>query len=148
MRIVTKYALSTSKGAFGRWVTRVQKMPPAERIIMIRSGLKIELLADAGQHYGLSQAKLSRLLGISEPTITRKLKSGGKLGPMESERLARIAMIEAEAKDVFGSVDLAKRWMLEPNLALGEAPLSLLDTDAGADEVRKVLSSIAYGGVA
>jgi uncharacterized protein (DUF2384 family) len=38
--------------------------------------------------------------------------------------------------------------MLAPNLALGESPLSLLDTDAGADEVRKILAAIAYGGVA
>jgi hypothetical protein len=37
--------------------------------------------------------------------------------------------------------------MLEPNLALGEPPLLLLDTDTGADEVRKVLAAIAYGGV-
>ena len=32
--------------------------------------------------------------------------------------------------------------------ALGDAPLSLLDTDTGADEVRKLLAAIAYGGVA
>lgn len=38
--------------------------------------------------------------------------------------------------------------MLQPNLALGDAPLSLLDTDMGADEIRKALNSIAYGGVA
>jgi len=40
----------------------------------------------------------------------------------------------------------AKRWLLEPNLVLGEPPLSLLDTDAGADETKKTLASIAYGG--
>jgi len=87
-------------------------------------------------------------LGISDATITRKIKAGGKLGPMESERLARIASVEAEAEKVFDSSELARRWMLEPNLALGEAPLSFLDTDTGADEVRKVLAAIAYGGVA
>lgn len=109
--------------------------------------MKVTLLVGAGQYYGISQSRLSKLLGVSDATVTRKIKAGGKLSPQESERLARIALIEAEAEDVFDSDALAKRWMLEPNLALGESPLSLLDTDTGADEVRKVLASIAYGGV-
>jgi putative toxin-antitoxin system antitoxin component (TIGR02293 family) len=134
--------------AFSKWGETVRNMPPAQRIEMIRDGVKVGLLVGAGQYYGLSQARLSKLLGISDATITRKIKSGGKLGPLESERLARIALIEAEAEAVFGAPDLARRWMLEPNLALAEAPLSLLDTDTGADEVRKVLAAIAYGGVA
>lgn len=66
---------------------------------------------------------------------------------MESERLTRIALLKAEAERVFTSPDLAKSWMLEPNVALGESPLSLLDTETGADEVRKVLVAIACGGV-
>lgn len=144
----TKSGTTLSGNAFSEWGDTVRKMHPAKRIKMIRSGVKVTLLVGVSQYYGISQAKLSKLLGISDATITRKIKSGGNLGPMESERLARIAMIETEAEEVFTSPDLAKRWMLEPNLALGEAPLSLLDTDTGADEVRKVLTSIAYGGVA
>lgn len=134
--------------AFSTWGHKVRKMPPAKKIKMIRGGVEITLLVGAGQYYGISQSNLSRLLGVSDATITRKIKAGSKLGPQESERLARIAAIEAEAEEVFDSQDLAKQWMLEPNLALGEAPLSLLDTDAGGVEVRKVLSAIAYGGVA
>lgn len=139
---------AASASAFSKWGDSVRKMPPAKRIEMIRDGVKVTLLVGARQYYGLPQSKLSKLLGVSDATITRKIKSGGKLGPMESERLARIALIEADAEEVFGAPDLAKRWMLEPNLALGEPPLSLLDTDTGADEVRKVLAAIAYGGVA
>lgn len=110
--------------------------------------MKVSLLVDAGQYYGLSQKKLAKLLGISNATITRKLNSQEKLGPIESERLARIALIETEAEEVFTSPELAKQWMLEPNLVLGESPLSLLDTDTGADEVRKILAAIADGSVA
>lgn len=143
---VTKAA--SSARSFSRWGDTVRKMPPTKRIEMIRDGVKVTLLVGAGEYYGLSQSKLSKLLGVSDATIARKIKSGGKLGPMESERLARIALIESEAEEVFGSADLAKRWMLEPNVALGEAPLSFLDTDTGADEVRKILAAIAYGGVA
>jgi putative toxin-antitoxin system antitoxin component (TIGR02293 family) len=143
-----KQKMASSGRSFLEWGDTILKMPPAKRIEMIRGGVKVALLVGAGQYYGISQTRLSKLLGISDATITRKIRSGGKLGPMESERLARIALIEAEAEGVFDSSDLAKRWMLEPNLALGESPLSLLDTDTGADEVRKVLAAIAYGGVA
>jgi putative toxin-antitoxin system antitoxin component (TIGR02293 family) len=123
-------------------------MPPAKKIAMIREGVDVALLISAGQYYGISQARLSQLIGVSDATVARKIKAGGRLSPQESERLARIAAVEAEADDVFDSPDLARRWMLEHNLALGEPPLSLLDTDAGAEEVRKVLASIAYGGAA
>ena len=133
---------------FSAWGSVVRKMPPAKKIAMIREGVDVALLIGAGQYYGISQTSLSRLIGVSDATVARKIKAGGRLSPQESERLARIAAVEAEAEDVFDSQDLARRWMLEHNLALGEPPLSLLDTDAGAEEVRKVLASIAYGGAA
>ena len=113
---------------------------------MIREGVKATLLLEASQYYDISQFRLSKLLGISNATVTRKIKSEGRLSPMESERLMRVALIEVVAEDVFASPDLAKSWMLEPNLVLGESPLSILDTDIGADEVRKILAAIAYGG--
>jgi len=135
-----------SKYSFSKWVEAVRNMPPSRRIRMIREGVQATLLPGVARYYGISQTRISKLIGISSTTVNRKIKSGGKLGPMESERLARIALIEAEAEDVFTSPDLAKNWMLQPNLALGEPPLSLLDTDIGANEVRKVLVAMAYGG--
>lgn len=147
--IKSKAPKSPGKGhTFSTWGNTVRKMAPAKKIKMIRQGVEVVYLLRAGQYYGISQTKLSHLIGVSEATVARKIKAGGKLSPQESERLARIAAVEAEAADVFDSQDLAKRWMLERNLALGEAPLSLLDTDAGADEVRKVLAAIAYGAAA
>ncbi len=133
---------------FLTWGDAVRAMPAAKKIDMIREGVAVTYLVKAGAHYDIPQAKLARLIGISEATLSRKIKAGGKLAPPESERLARIAAVESEATDVFGSRELAKRWMLEPNLILGEAPVTLLDTDAGANEVRKALAAIAYGAAA
>jgi putative toxin-antitoxin system antitoxin component (TIGR02293 family) len=65
---------------------------------------------------------------------------------IEIERLERIALIENEADNVFGQSDRARDWLTKNNVALGATPLSMLDTENGAAEVRKVLSSIAYGG--
>lgn len=134
--------------SFIDWGKAITKMNPLERIKMIREGINVERLVEATKYYGISQLELSKILGVSNATITRKIKSASNLGPVESERLARIALIEAEAEEVFSTPDQAKRWMLEPNLALGEPPFSLLDTDSGGHEVKKLLSAIACGGVA
>lgn len=143
-----KQNMELSGYSFPEWGAMILKMPPAKRIEMVRKDVKPSYLVGAGRYYNIPQSELSKLIGISSATITRKIKSGERLGPLESERLARIALIEAEAEKVFNSSELARRWMLEPNLALGESPLSLLDTDVGAEEIRKILASIAYGGVA
>jgi len=119
-----------------------------QRVELIRHGVDATVFVKAFMHYDLPRAKMAKIIGLSDATAGRKIKARAKLGPLESERLIRIAMIEAEAEHVFGSRDAAKHWMLSNNLVLGESPLSLLDTDAGAGEVRKVLNSIAYGGVA
>jgi putative toxin-antitoxin system antitoxin component (TIGR02293 family) len=137
-----------SDESFINWGRAITKMNPLERIKMIRDGIAVGRLVEATKYYGISQMELAKILGVSNATITRKIKSASNLGPIESERLARIALIETEAEEVFSTPDQAKRWMLEPNLALGESPFSLLDTDSGAHEVKKLLSAIAYGGVA
>jgi uncharacterized protein (DUF2384 family) len=51
------------------------------------------------------------------------------------------------AEKVFGSAEVAKRWLKTNNLALGKAPVEFLHSDDGVQEVKKVLNAIAYGGV-
>lgn len=75
-----------------------------------------------------------------------KIKSGSLLGQNETERLSRIALIENEAEKVFGTSGMARDWLTKINASLGDTPLSMLDTETGAGEVRKILSAIAYGG--
>lgn len=47
---------------------------------------------------------------------------------------------------VFGSKKKAQHWLSTRNLALGASPASMLNTEAGRNEVRKVLTAIAGGG--
>jgi len=52
----------------------------------------------------------------------------------------------ALAIEVLGSVEKARRWMRKDNRALGGAsPLSLLDTDVGAEAVDDVLTRVEQG---
>lgn len=53
----------------------------------------------------------------------------------------------AEAERVLGDAEKAKRWLNQKNLALGSTPTAMLVTEAGTNEVRKVLNAIAYGGI-
>ena len=104
------------------------------------------MLVSASDHFGMPRNLFAKLLGISPATAERKIQSGTLLGQIETERLERIALIENEAEKVFGTSDMALGWLISKNAALGSTPLSMLDTETGAGEVRKVLSSIAYGG--
>ena len=73
-------------------------------------------------------------------------KHTGHLSPDESERLYRLAKILAFAESVLGDKAKARHWLNSPNRALGNVtPLSLLETEAGADEVANVLGRIEYG---
>jgi len=86
-------------------------------------------------------------MGMSSANAARKIRNRSLLGPAESERLERLALIQDMAEKVFSSEDMAREWLLRNNLVLGEAPMSMLDTGVGGDEIRKLLASIAYGGV-
>jgi putative toxin-antitoxin system antitoxin component (TIGR02293 family) len=64
----------------------------------------------------------------------------------ESDRLYRVACVIARAEEVLGSSQAAERWLKEPLPALGfETPLSILDTDEGAQMVCDLLGRIEHG---
>lgn len=132
---------------FTRWSGNVARSDAGERIKIIRNGVDATILVSASEHFNMPRAVMAQFLGISPATAERKIKSRGLLGQAESERLERLALIENEAAGVFGNADNARAWLTRKNHALGASPLSLLDTDVGAGEVRKVLAAIAYGGV-
>jgi len=56
-------------------------------------------------------------------------------------------LVIAEAILVFGDTDKAIEWLNRKNLVFGKTPISLLNSEAGTEVVRKVLSAIAHGGV-
>lgn len=65
----------------------------------------------------------------------------------KTEASSMKALIIKEADEVFGSPEKAKKWLNDKNKMLGMTPLEMLKTENGAQEVRKILSAIAYGGV-
>ena len=137
----------TNLAKFQKWRTSVAQSNAGARIKLIRTGVPANVLVFASEYFDMPRAQFVKIMGMSPATAERKIKSRSLLGPIESERLERLAIIENQAEQVFGDAGKAKNWLTQKNLALGDTPLSMLDTETGAREVRKVLGSIAYGGI-
>lgn len=114
----------------------------------VRQGLPFACVENVAQLLGLSMSRLYPLIAMSASTAHRRQQQR-VLSPDESDRLARIARVTAEAVRVFGDVDTAKRWLARPHVVLGNAaPLDLLDTDSGAEQVTDELVRIELGELA
>jgi putative toxin-antitoxin system antitoxin component (TIGR02293 family) len=111
-----------------------------------REGLPVKTLPALAEELDVERKTLAKVVGISDRTLSRRLASGSKLSPDESDRTMRAARVFALAKDTLGSSEKAARWLRKPNLALaGEVPLDLLDTDTGRHSVETILRRIEYG---
>ena len=137
----------TNVAKFQKWRTSVAQSNAGARIKLVRAGMPANVLVFTSEYFDMPRAQFVKIMGMSPATAERKIKNRSLLGPIESERLERLAIIESQAEKVFGDAEKAKNWLTQKNLTLGDTPLSMLDTETGAGEVRKVLGAIAYGGV-
>jgi putative toxin-antitoxin system antitoxin component (TIGR02293 family) len=113
---------------------------------VIRRGLSIASFKRVADYYQLSNAQMSEKIGTSLRTIIRLEKEKKPLNPTWSDRLYRLARIAAQAQTVFENPKTATDWLKRPNRALdGYAPVDLLDTDAGTQQVAELLDRIEYG---
>jgi putative toxin-antitoxin system antitoxin component (TIGR02293 family) len=121
---------------------------PVDWISAIRKGFPASALDSLGRTVNATNAECALMLGISVRALTWR-RNKGTLTHNESERLFRVARVIARSEDVF--VDLANGfvWLKDPNISLGGVmPISLLDTETGAEMVMDVLGRIEHGVVA
>ena len=70
------------------------------------------------------------------------------LKPTTFQQRDQAASIARRAEDVFESKEIAASWLATPNEALGGAtPARHCETEQGAQQGRRVLNAIEYGGV-
>lgn len=111
----------------------------------IRAGLSPKSVERLTEQLEMSEDELCAALGIPRRTLTRR-KNEPRLDPKESEAVLRLARVAGRAADVLGDLAAAHRWLRKPNRALGgRTPLSLLDTELGAELVTDVLGRIEHG---
>ena len=129
----------------GRGVLRAKPHTRLEWIGMIRQGIPAAAVDSLLKAIRVSQVDLARMLGIPERTLARR-KREGTLNSEESAKLLRLARVVGRATEVFEDADAALDWLKAPNSALArKTPLSLLDTEIGAESVLDTLGRIEHG---
>jgi putative toxin-antitoxin system antitoxin component (TIGR02293 family) len=83
---------------------------------------------------------------ISRTSWASARKSGsGRLSPAMSEKILRLARVQARAAETFGR-EKARLWLLRPCEPLdGRPPLALLASESGARAVETLLGRIDHG---
>lgn len=120
-------------------------LSPLDWVEVIRRGLPSATVDALTKVTHLSRSELAAAVGIPERTLARR-KREGRLTSEESSRLVRLARAVARGEEVFEDLDAAVDWLKSPNASLGgTTPLSLLDTDIGAESVMDTLGRIEHG---
>ena len=119
-----------------------------QRRTAVYEGLPVKMLRLLMNRGEISIGDLSRVIA-NRRTLERRLKDGDRLNREESDRLARFLRTLNLAEEIFEDVDAAMRWLRSPKRAFGNvAPLDLLATSAGAEEVDLRLHQSMHGMVA
>jgi putative toxin-antitoxin system antitoxin component (TIGR02293 family) len=113
-------------------------------ITAVREGLPFESFTSLRAALELGTDDLAKLLGIPRRTLTKR-RNDGSFTVSESNAISRVARLHRETVAFFGDQVDALRWLKTPLPALDATPLSLLDTDPGADAVSVLLRQLAWG---
>lgn len=127
-----------SKGIKGELTTM-------EWVSVIRHGVSPTALDNLSDVLSITTAELSDTVDISLRTLRRR-KGAARLDSDETGKLVRVARVFERAEEVFESPDEARAWLKTSNAALsGQTPMSLLDTEIGAQSVLDTLGRIEHG---
>ena len=124
---------------------QVKQRTALDWVLVIRQGLSSAAVDSLAKTLRVTQSELAAALGIPERTLIRRKKEVAR-NSEESAKLVRLARVVVRAKETFENLDTALDWLKSPNAALsGATPLSLLDTDIGAESVMDTLGRIEHG---
>lgn len=137
------YKAGSSKGLI--LMDAIPSMDTEEKITLIRHGVSKNDLEEIKEQSGLDYDTLSTILAVSRATLINK-KGIERFDSATSERILLLADILAYGQSVFEDKDRFNTWMKNSNKALGDkAPLELMDTLYGIQEVKKLIGRIEYG---
>lgn len=129
----------------GKRVLQAKSRTPLDWVSVIRRGISSVAVDSLAKTIHVTQSELAAALGIPERTLVRRKKEG-ILNSEESAKLVRLARVVERAEQVFEDLDASIDWLKSPNAALsGATPLSLQDTDIGAECVLDTLGRIEHG---
>ena len=98
--------------------------------------------------HGVDRSVVVPLIG-AETTIRRRVQEEAKFTAAESERLMRVIRVYAQAVDLFGDEETAKRWLMTPAQWLADSPpikpIMLAAPEPGARLIEQSLLRTAHG---
>ena len=126
-------------------ITGIDADTISDLIAAVRQGLPFDVFTQLRNILGVNAATLSQLIGLPVRTLHRRKQEGG-FRPEESDNLLRIARVISCVLDFFTDEVEAIHWLKTPEVTFDDAtPLSLLDTEIGAQEVIRLLGQLEHG---
>jgi putative toxin-antitoxin system antitoxin component (TIGR02293 family) len=130
----------------GRKVLKASPRTALDWQAIIESGIPVGSAEALKASIAVADSQFAQLLGVSGKTLSRVRGARGRLDPVASDRLFRLARIVALAIEVLEDEARALHWLKRGQIGLGgRTPLSLLGTDPGRDEIEKLLLRIEHG---
>lgn len=112
----------------------------------MRGGISAQIAPEIAARLDISQDKLFETLRLPKSTMKARLGKAQLLSPVEQDRMYRADKVWGRALAVLEDPTAAANWIKRDNRALGgEAPLAMLDTEAGYELVLDTLARIEYG---
>lgn len=116
----------------------------SDMIALLREGIPVGSVDNIVKAGYITMSEIDAVI-IPRKTLENRRRIG-TLTTEQSDRLHRAARVIAQALNTFGSKDKTNLWLRRPTAALGGVtPISLLDTNAGAEQVLKLLARIDHG---
>ncbi|MDO8805733.1 MAG: DUF2384 domain-containing protein [Elusimicrobiota bacterium] len=115
-------------------------------ILTIRRGFDYSEIQNVQHAYQMPDKSFAHLIGISDKTLLRIKKAHAKLSSMSGDRLYRLKKVWDLANKVLGTTEKALPWLRRSQPGLGnQAPLDILDTEPGYEQVQTLLNRIEFG---
>lgn len=116
-----------------------------ELIGAVRRGLPYSVFERVQGTLGVSAQTLAGLIGVPVRTLNKR-KHEGRFSSEESDNLLRVVRVVSKTFDFFDEPEAARAWLETPERAFdGDTPLSLLDTETGAQEIFRLLGQLEHG---
>ncbi len=134
------------KHIFGASVVNDFMDTPYGFVLAANKGLTASIIQRFREYFGLSLAKISSFLSVSEPTIYRWIQDDRSLDKNTSIKLMELTQLFQYAIQVFRSKKAFFSWLGQSNITLGGiAPIELLEVPEGIGKVRDLVGRIEYG---
>ena len=122
---------------------------PSKGHAILKKGMSSNLLEPVSRYLGLGKVVLSGLIDIDRSTLNRIVAREQQLPLHAAETVLRLLEVHDMAIDVFCHEQDAEKWMRAAHVLLnGETPFEACKTSFGSNQVKNLLMSMKYGGVA